>query len=57
MSQPEIVDVVEIHTAAKFIRANVFADGQRIGTEPNGWPVYAANGVVRVDMRPGRRYQ
>jgi hypothetical protein len=50
-------DIVEISTAAKLIRANVFVDGQRIGSDPNGWPIYRAYASVRVDMRPGSRFK
>jgi hypothetical protein len=50
-------DIVEIHTAATLIKARVFTDGQRIGTDPNGWPVWCRHGAVMVDMRPGMRHE
>jgi hypothetical protein len=49
-----IPDIVEIGTAASLIKANVFTDGQRIGTDPNGYPVWCKLGRVVVDMRPNR---
>jgi len=51
-----ILDIVEIPTAAKLIRAGVFVDGQRIGSDPNGWPVWCRHKTVVVDMRPGKRF-
>jgi hypothetical protein len=43
--------IVDVHQAAVLIRAGVFADGQRIGTDPNGWALYARHGFVLADMR------
>lgn len=48
-------EIVEIGTAARLIRARVFTDGQRVGVDPNGFPVWCQNGTVVVDMRSESR--
>jgi hypothetical protein len=44
-------DVIEIPAAARLIRADLFVDGQRVGTTPDGHPIYCRHKALVVDMR------